>query len=136
MDMKEFNKTIIEEFRANEGKVGGQFEGAPMLLLATVGAKSGSSRVNPLVYLMDGERYIIIASFAGAPNNPPWFHNLVANPVVELEVGARRFKAQAEVLAEQDRAAQYRRMAAMMPVFAEYERKTSRTIPVVALRPL
>jgi len=134
MDIQELNRQIIDEFRANGGKVGGQFEGAPLLLLTTKGAKSGKTRVNPLAYLADKDRYVIIASYAGAPTNPPWYHNLVANPNVTVEVGRERFAVHAEVLGEPERTTLYRRMAAIMPPFAEYERKTTRKIPVVALR--
>jgi deazaflavin-dependent oxidoreductase (nitroreductase family) len=134
MDIQDFNKTIIEEFRANDGKVGGQFEGAPLLLLTTVGAKSGKSRINPLAYLADNDRYVIIASYAGAPTNPPWYYNLKANPSVEIEVGAQHFKARAEILGEPERSKLYQKMTKIMPAFAEYQRKTTRTIPVIALR--
>lgn len=136
MDMNEFNKPIITEFRANAGKVGGQFAGAPMILITTVGAKSGQPRTVPLVYVMDGERHCLIASFAGAPSNPPWFTNLVKNPVVEVEVGTEKFKARAEVLAEPARTDLFEKMASMMPVFNDYKAKTTRTIPVVALNRL
>jgi len=133
MDMNEFNKGIIDEFRKNNGKVGGPFEGAHMLLLTTKGAKTGKTRVNPLAYLPDGKRYVIIASFAGAPNNPPWYHNLVASPDVSIEVGAEKVNVRATVLGEPDRTNLYKKMAAAMPAFAEYEKKTTRRIPVIAL---
>ena len=133
MDLQEFNKTIIDEFRANEGVVGGQFAGARLLLLTTTGAKSGLTRINPLAYLADGDRHIIIASFAGAPSNPPWYHNLLANPEVGVEVGSDRFNARADVLTEPERTELYAKMAQMMPVFTEYQSKTTRTIPVIAL---
>ena len=134
MDMKEINRQIIDEFRANGGKVGGTFTGAPMLLLTTQGAKSGETRVNPLVYLEDAGRYVIIASYAGAATNPPWYHNLVANPVVTIEVGAHTIKARAEVTQEPERTQLYRKMEAMLPVFTQYQQKTTRTIPAIALR--
>ena len=133
MDIQELNKAIIAEFRANGGYVGGQFKGALLLLLTTKGAKSGKTRVNPLAYLSDAGRHVIIASYAGAASNPPWYHNLIANPVVEVEVGKERFKARAEVLVEPDRSRLYRKMAQAMPAFAEYEKKTTRSIPVIAL---
>ncbi|MBI2799467.1 MAG: nitroreductase family deazaflavin-dependent oxidoreductase [Gammaproteobacteria bacterium] len=136
MDLEEMNRKVIEEFRANAGKVGGQFDGAPMLLLTTVGAKTGATRVNPLVYLMDGARYVIIASFAGAPHNPPWFHNLVKNPKVRVEVGSEQFGVRAEVLTEPARTEFYQKMAGRMPVFNDYAKKTTRTIPVIALHRL
>jgi deazaflavin-dependent oxidoreductase (nitroreductase family) len=134
MDMKEMNRQIIDEFRANGGKVGGRFEGAPMLLLTTKGAKSGETRVNPLVYLDDASRYVIIASYAGAPTNPPWYHNLIANPTVTIEVGTQTLKVRAEVVQEPDRTRLYKKMESMMPAFTEYRQKTKRTIPVIALR--
>lgn len=133
MDIQELNKTIIEEFRANGGKVGGQFEGMPLLLLTTIGAKSGLSRTNPLAYLTDNDRYVIIASYAGAPTNPPWYYNLKANPGVEVEVGTQRLKARAEVLEDPERSDLYRKAASAMPVFSDYQKKTTRTIPVIAL---
>jgi deazaflavin-dependent oxidoreductase (nitroreductase family) len=133
MEIRDFNKTIIEEFRANGGKVGGQFAGATLLLLTTTGAKTGQTRVNPLAYLMDGDRYVIIASYAGAPHNPPWYHNLLAHPDVTVEVGDEQFEAHATVVPEPRRTELYRTMASMMPAFAEYERKTTRKIPVIAL---
>jgi deazaflavin-dependent oxidoreductase (nitroreductase family) len=134
MDLQTFNRSIIEEFRANAGKVGGQFAGAPLLLLTTTGAKSGAKRVNPLAYLADGDRYVIIASYAGADSNPPWYHNLVAHPRVTVEVGTQTFEAQAEVVREPERTRLYGKMEAVMPAFTEYRQKTKRTIPVIALR--
>lgn len=133
MDIQELNKTIIEEFRANDGKVGGQFEGALLLLLTTIGAKSGRSRTNPLVYLTDNDRYVIIASYAGAPTHPPWYYNLKANPGVEVEIGTQRFKARAEILEDPERSNLYQQAASAMPAFSDYQRKTTRTIPVIAL---
>ena len=107
-----------------------------MVLLSTTGAKSGRPRTNPLVYLADAGRYVIIASYAGAPTNPPWYYNLVAHPLVEVEIGAERFKVRAEVLKEPERSRLYAKMAAMMPAFSEYAKKTTRTIPVIALHRL
>ena len=132
--MQDFNKKIIAEFRANQGKVGGQFAGMPLLLLTTKGAKSGVSRTNPLAYLRDGDRYVIIASYAGAPKNPPWYHNLVAHPNVRVEIGGQSFDARAEVVKEPERSALYQKVEAAMPVFSEYKRKTQRVIPVIALQ--
>ncbi len=128
-----FNQKIIEEFRANGGVVGGPFEGAPMLLLGTIGAKSGASRTNPLVYLPDGERMIIFASYAGAPKHPPWYHNLVANSEVTVEVGTETFQAQAVTIDEPERSDLYARMAERMSAFADYAAKTDRVIPVISL---
>ncbi len=133
MDFVDFNKQVIEEFRANEGKVGGMFEGAPMLLLTTTGAKSGQPRVTPLVYNTDGDRLVIIASKGGAPTNPDWFHNIVANPRPTVEVGTETFAANATVADGDERDRLYDAMAAKMPNFAEYQRNTSRRIPVVVL---
>ena len=131
-----FNQKIIEEFRANGGKVGGQFAGAPMLLLTTTGAKSGQPRTSPMVYTTDGDRMIVIASKGGAPTNPAWFHNLVANPIVAVERGTEQFQARATVpdTAERDRL--FNQMATIMPGFAEYQRNTTRQIPVVVLEKL
>ncbi len=133
MDMQEFNKSIIDEFRKNDGIVGGQFAGARLLLLSTTGAKTGLARVNPLAYIADGDRHVIIASYAGAPNNPPWYYNLLANPEVSVEVGSERFTARTEVLDEPERTELFARMVEMMSVFSEYQSKTTRVIPVVAL---
>ena len=136
MDLQEMNRAIIKEFRANAGKVSGQFEGVPLLLLTTVGARSGLMRTNPLAYFADGDRYLIIASYAGAPVNPPWFYNLKANPEVEVEVGTERFKARAQEIDEPQRTEVYRKVAEAAPVFAEYQSNTTRTIPVIVLQRL
>jgi len=132
-DYEAWNRQIIEEFRANEGKVGGQFEGAPLLLLTTTGAKSGKQRINSLAYTTDGERLVIIASKAGAPTNPDWYHNIVAHPDVTIEVGTETFEARATVVEGTERDELYAKQAAMMPNFAEYQAKTTRKIPVVVL---
>jgi deazaflavin-dependent oxidoreductase (nitroreductase family) len=132
-DPNDWNKKVIAEFRANGGKVGGPFEGATLLLLHTTGAKSGQQRVSPLAYTTDGDRYVIIASKGGAPTNPDWYYNLVANPTVTLEVGTETFQAEATVPAEPERSRLYNQMAAKMPGFAEYQRNTTRQIPVVVL---
>ena len=133
ISVTDWNKTIIEEFRANEGKVGGHFKNADLLLLHTTGAKSGKPRLNPVVYMLEGERYVIIASKGGAATNPDWYHNLTANPDVSIEVGTEKFQAQAEVIQEPQRRELYDLMAARYPFFAEYERQTERVIPVVVL---
>lgn len=130
----DFNEQIMKEFRANGGKVGGNFAGAPMLILTSTGAKSGKPRTNPLVYLPDGDDLIVFASKAGAPESPAWYHNLRANPKVQVEVGKDTVTAKAEVVSEPERTELYARQVAVMPTFAEYEEKTSRTIPVVRLR--
>jgi deazaflavin-dependent oxidoreductase (nitroreductase family) len=132
-DMKAFNAALIDEFRANEGKVGGRFEGRPVLLLTTTGAKSGRAFTLPLVYLQDGERLLIFASKAGSPTNPDWYHNLVANPSVTVEVGAESYEATAKVLTGEERDRQYARQVEAMPMFGEYQQKTTRVIPVIAL---
>ena len=131
-----FNEGVIAEFRANGGKVGGPFAGAPMMILTTTGAKSGQPRTMPLVYTTDGDRYVIIASKGGAPTSPDWFHNLVANPEVTVEVGTETFPARASVLEEPEHARLYDAQAALMPNFAEYQQKTTRKIPVVVLERL
>lgn len=133
---EDWNAKIIEEFRSNQGKVGGPFEGAPLLLLTTTGRSSGQQRVNPLMYLPDGDRWLVFASAAGAPRHPDWFHNLVAEPLVTVEVGTETHRARAEVLDRADRDHYYAEQARRFPGFAEYEQKTSRVIPVVALTPV
>jgi deazaflavin-dependent oxidoreductase (nitroreductase family) len=131
--MSEFNDKIIAEFRAHNGKVGPPFEGAPMVLLTTIGAKSGAQLVTPLVYKQEGDRIIVFASAAGAPKHPAWYHNLVANPQVIVEVGAERYGAKAEVITGDEHDRIYAEQAAIMPGFAEYQEKTERVIPVIAL---
>jgi deazaflavin-dependent oxidoreductase (nitroreductase family) len=133
-DPNDWNRAIIEEFRANGGKVGGQFAGAPLLLLTTTGAKTGRRLTTPVMYTDDGERLLVYASKAGAPTNPAWYHNLVANPRVTVEVGNEQFEATAAVITGEERDRLYERHAQQYPGFAEYQAKTSRSIPVVALR--
>lgn len=128
-----WNKQIIEEFRANDGKVGGMFANMNLLLLHTTGAKSGLPRINPVAYLSDGERLAVFASKAGAPTNPDWYHNIVANPEVTVEVGTERFPAQATIAEEPKRTQLYEKMASINPGFAEYQHKTTRIIPVIIL---
>jgi deazaflavin-dependent oxidoreductase (nitroreductase family) len=132
--MNDFNKGIIEEFRANEGKVGGMFVDVQLLLLHTTGAKSGMARINPLAYIVDGERFVIIASKGGSPTHPDWYHNIVANPKVSVEVGTTQFQARATIATEPERSKLYEQMVSVNPVFAEYQRKTKRTIPVIVLK--
>jgi deazaflavin-dependent oxidoreductase (nitroreductase family) len=134
-EMDDFNRKVIEEFRANEGKVGGPFEGAPVLLLTSTGAKSGEQRTTPVVYQPDGERMVIFASKAGAPNNPAWFHNLRANPTATVEVGSDTVEVEAVVTDGDERERLFSKQKQLMPQFADYEQKTSRQIPVVALQP-
>ncbi|GGT17822.1 nitroreductase family deazaflavin-dependent oxidoreductase [Nonomuraea spiralis] len=128
-----FNQQIIDEFRANEGRVGGPFEGASLVLLTTTGAKSGRPTTTPVMYLPDGDRYVVIASNAGADNHPAWYHNLRATPTATAEVGVETFDVKADFAEGEERDALYARMVEIAPGFAEYEAKTSRRIPVVLL---
>jgi deazaflavin-dependent oxidoreductase (nitroreductase family) len=129
----DWNKKIIEEFRANGGKVGGAFAGKSLLLLHTTGAKSQQQRVSPVAYITDGGRLAVIASKGGAPTHPDWYYNLVANPLVTVEVGTEQFQAHATIPAEPERRRLYDQMVTLMPGFADYERKTTRIIPVIVL---
>jgi len=134
-DSNDWNTKIIEEFRANAGRVGGQFEGAPVLLLHTRGAKTGIERVHPMMYLdLDDHRYVF-ASKAGADTNPDWYRNLVAHPEVTVEAGTETYRAVAAVVAEPEWTHVYQEQARRYPGFAEYQEKTSRVIPVVELQP-
>jgi len=132
--VNDFNQRIIAEFRANEGKVGGPFAGAPMLLLSTTGAKSGQRRTTPLVYLPDGDRFTIFASKGGAPQHPSWYHNLVAHPDTMVEVGTETIPVTATVITGEERDQLYAKQAGLRPAFGEYQAKTTRRIPVVALQ--
>jgi deazaflavin-dependent oxidoreductase (nitroreductase family) len=132
-DVNERNKKIIEEFRANGGKVGGGFEGKTLLLLHTQGAKSGQERINPVAYVKDGDRLAVIASKGGAPTHPDWYYNVIANPSVTVEVGMETFQARATPAKEPERSRLYDQMVAMMPGFDDYRRKTTRVIPVIVL---
>jgi deazaflavin-dependent oxidoreductase (nitroreductase family) len=129
----ERNKKIIDEFRANEGKVGGYFEGKTLLLLHTKGAKSKAERINPVAYVRDGERYVVIASKGGAPTNPDWYYNILADPGLTVEVGIEKHKVHAKVAEEPERTRLYNKMVEMMPGFADYQQKTTRVIPVIVL---
>ena len=132
--VSDFNTAIIEEFRANDGKVGGYFTGANMLLIHTIGAKSGQSRTSPVVYVKDGERFVVIASKGGADSNPDWYYNLIANPIVTVELGTEQFQARATPVADEpERSRLYAKMVEHRPGFAEYETKTTRTIPAIIL---
>jgi deazaflavin-dependent oxidoreductase (nitroreductase family) len=133
--MSDFNTTVIDEFRANGGKVGGNFEGAPLLLLHTRGARSGEPRVHPMMYLLDGERYLVFASKAGSDTNPAWYHNLVAHPDAKIEVDGGEIAVHATELRGAERDRWYAEQASRYSGFADYERKTSRVIPVLALTP-
>ena len=131
--MSDFNDAVIAEFRENHGKVGGSFEGAPLLLLHSVGAKSGQTRVSPMMYLPDGDRFLVFASKGGAPDKPDWYHNLKANPDATIEVGDDTVDVRAEELPRAERDEKYAEQAALFPGFADYEKKTDRVIPVLAL---
>jgi deazaflavin-dependent oxidoreductase (nitroreductase family) len=132
-EVNDWNSKIIEEFRSNEGQVGGQFKGAPLLLLTTRGRKSGVARTNPMMYLADGGRMMVFASKAGAPTHPDWYLNLLANPEVTVEVGTTTFTATATELTGAERDRIYAEQARRYPGFAEYQAKTDRVIPVVEL---
>jgi deazaflavin-dependent oxidoreductase (nitroreductase family) len=134
-EANDFNTRIIQEFRDNAGRLGGQFEGAPMLLLTTVGAKSGETRVHPMMYLAEDGRRYVFASKAGAPTNPDWYHNLLAHPDVSIEVGSDVIDVVAVPLLGGERDRVYAEQARRYPGFAEYQEKTDRVIPLVALDP-
>jgi deazaflavin-dependent oxidoreductase (nitroreductase family) len=132
--MREFNDKLIEEFRANGGKVlSGPFVGAPLLLLTTTGAKSGRSTTTPLVYTRDGARIVIIASKAGAPKHPAWYHNLKAHPTPTIELGKEKFQAKAIITTDPERKRLFDAQAKAMPAFADYQKATTRQIPVIVL---
>ena len=132
--MEDFNQQIIDEFHANEGRVGGMFERMPLLLLHHTGAKSGASRINPLAYLNDDDRYVIFASKGGAPTNPDWYHNLKAHPQVSVEIGAETVPMTARVAAADERGPIWAAQKAEFPGFADYQRMTRRKIPAISLR--
>ncbi|HEX9035132.1 MAG TPA: nitroreductase family deazaflavin-dependent oxidoreductase [Streptosporangiaceae bacterium] len=133
---QDWNSKIIAEFRANGGKVGGQFDGAPLLLLHTTGARTGAERVNPMMYRTDGDRLVVFASKAGAHTNPDWYHNLLVNPKVAVEVGADTREFVARVADGQERHRLWEDQKREWPGFADYESKTERQIPVVILEPV
>jgi len=132
----DFNRSVIDEFRANDGKLSGPFEGAPLLLLTTTGAKSGHKHTTPVVYLRDGDRIVVFGSKAGAPTHPAWYHNLVANPTVTVEMPGEEFEARAVVIEGEERDRLFGLQKAAMPGFADYEEKTTRVIPAMALERL
>jgi deazaflavin-dependent oxidoreductase (nitroreductase family) len=132
-EMNDFNRQIIDEFRASNGKVSGQFEGAPLLLLHSIGAKSGAERVNPVAYQPVGDAWAIFASKAGAPTNPDWYHNVVAHPDTTVEVGGETVPVRARVAEGEERESIWAAQKELMPGFADYETKTDRVIPVVVL---
>jgi deazaflavin-dependent oxidoreductase (nitroreductase family) len=132
-DPLEYNRLTAEEFRANHGQTKGDFEGRPILLLSTLGAKTGDERVTPLIYADYGDRLIVTAAAGGQPNNPGWYYNLVANPTVRVEVGDEVFSVDAIVTSGADRAVIFAERCASSPAFNEYQQKTTREIPIIAL---
>ncbi|MGI8331756.1 nitroreductase family deazaflavin-dependent oxidoreductase [Actinomadura scrupuli] len=128
-----WNQKIIEEFRANAGKVGGPFEGADLVLLTTTGARTGKRHTVPLMSLRDGDRIIVAASAAGAPSHPAWYHNMLADPQVTVETGTSTLQATAAVIEGEERDRLYASFVEIAPGFGDYQAKTSRVIPVVAL---
>ena len=133
VNFNDWNRRIIEEFRAHGGKVGGAFEGVTVLLLTTTGAKSGQKRINPLTYLLDGERLFIFAAKGGSPTNHDWYHNLLAHPQVTVELGTEQFEATAVLIEGEERDQIYAKETQTHPCAADYEKKTTRKIPVVEL---
>jgi deazaflavin-dependent oxidoreductase (nitroreductase family) len=132
-EVQDFNTKIIEEFRANDGRVGGPFEGAPLLLLHHTGAKSGVERISPVMYQVTGDSLAVFASKGGAPTNPAWYHNLLAHPSAAVEVGTDSFSVVARVAGDDERGPIWEKQKHQYPGFAEYERNTARQIPVVIL---
>lgn len=132
-EFQNFNQQLIAEYRANGGRTNGPFANSPLLLLTTTGAKSGQSRTTPLVYTTDGDKIVVIASKGGAPTNPDWYRNLLANPEATIELGTESFQVRASVPEGAERERLYNQQAALMPGFAEYQTKTTRQIPVVVL---
>jgi deazaflavin-dependent oxidoreductase (nitroreductase family) len=132
---EDFNSKVIAEFNESNGIVGGHFEGRPIALVTVVGARSGTKRTVPLIYLEDEGRIFVFASKAGAPENPAWYHNVVANPEVVVEVGTRQYDAQAVEIRGSERDRLYSRQGEILPDYIEYQAKTDRVIPVVELRP-
>jgi len=133
VNMHDFNRNVIDEFRTNDGKVGGPFENAPILLLTTTGAKSGRKYTTPLVYQTDGDRIVIFGSKGGAPSHPAWYHNLVANPRVTIELPGETVEVTAATVEGAERERIWSAQKEIMPGFAEYEAKTERQIPVIVL---
>lgn len=133
VDMNDFNAKLIADFRANDGKVGGPLEGAPLILVHHIGAKSGRERVTPLVYLREDDRFYIFASKAGADAHPAWYHNLMAHPETKVELGGETFGVVARPVTGPERDEIYARQCAVQPQFADYQNKTTRVIPVVEL---
>ena len=134
--ISEFNQAIVEEFRANGGDVGGRFTGRNLLLVHTIGRKNGQERINPVAYVRDEERFVIIASKGGADTHPDWYYNVIAHPDVTIEVGTESFQVHASEAQEPERTRLYDKMVEMMPAFDDYRRKTKREIPVIVLTPV
>lgn len=132
-DWHQMNLDVLQEFRSNGGKVGGPFRDADVLLLTCTGARSGQPRLVPLAYTRDGDRYVIIASKAGLPTHPDWYHNLVKHPEASIEVGTETIEVRAVQQTGAERRRLYDQMAARMSVFKEYEAKAPREIPVFTL---
>jgi len=135
-ELHERNQRIIDEFRANGGVVGGRFEGRTLLLLHTIGAKSGKERINPVAYTRDDERYVIIASKGGAPDHPDWYYNILARRVLTVEVGTETFQVYAKVAKEPERTHLFEKMVESFPGFDDYRRRTDRELPVIILKPV
>jgi deazaflavin-dependent oxidoreductase (nitroreductase family) len=133
IDQNDYNRRVIEEFRADRGKPGGRWEGRPLLLLTTTGARSGQRRTTPMMYIPDGDRLLVIASNAGAPAHPDWYRNLVAHPEVTVEVGTETFNATVIVAEGLERQRLWTRIVELYPFFTEHQAKTPRQIPVIAL---
>jgi deazaflavin-dependent oxidoreductase (nitroreductase family) len=133
--MPDFNEQVITEFRDNDGNVGGMFEGKALILVHHVGAKSGEARIAPLVYLPDGDRFVVFASKGGAPENPAWYHNLKANPETTVEVGDSTYPVVAEEVTGDERERLFAAQVAVEPQFGDYQNKTERRIPVIVLAP-
>jgi deazaflavin-dependent oxidoreductase (nitroreductase family) len=132
-ELSDFNEKVISEFRANHGVVGGQMANVPLLLLTMRGARTGRTLTRPLAYTRDGGRIVIIASFAGSPHNPPWYHNLLANPVAAVELGDEKFQVRARATSGDERQRLFDQQARQLPVFKDYQSKTTRQIPVLVL---
>ena len=132
-DRNAYNRALIQDYRAHGKVTSGPHAGRPILLVTTTGAKSGLPRTTPLVHTKDGDRLVVIASKGGAPTHPDWYHNLVANPEVTVELGNDKFKARASIAEGQERERLYNQQGALMPGFAEYQKNTTRQIPVVVL---
>lgn len=131
--LDDFNRRIVEEFRANGGKVGGPFQGGTLLLLHTVGAKSGKPRLSPLAYVSIDAKMLIVGSYAGAPKNPAWVHNLRANSRAHIEVGTHAYDVHVRELPPDERDAMFTKLVEVAPMFGEYQAKTTRAIPLFEL---